>query len=242
MPTRHLPRTDDERSTAMNLCVVKYNATPNPTDKLITGTQFASLIGRLSTWTSARDALAPLLRAQTTATTTVNTAFTTLARAISHFIQVFNFAVARGVFTASDRTFYQLDESSDVVPPLSSGADVRLWGARIASGEAARVAAGGAAMAMPTAGQVAAAFSTYTTAEATQTSAKTAYDNGQEAVGTQRPATDALILDLWDTIEFNLRANDPSSLRRKAREWGVVYVGDEEEPPAPPVPPAPPAP
>jgi hypothetical protein len=116
---------------------------------------------------------------------------------------------------------------------------VRLWGARIASGEAARVAAGGTAMAMPTAAQVAAAFSTYTTAEATQTSAKTAYDNGQEAVGTQRPAADALILDLWDTIEFNLRANDPSSLRRKAREWGVVYDGDEEETPPPPAPPVP---
>ena len=35
-----------------------------------------------------------------------------------------------------------------------------------------------------------------------------------------------------------LRASAPPSLRRKAREWGVVYDG-EEEAPAPPAPPTP---
>ena len=50
----------------------------------------------------------------------------------------------------------------------------------------------------------------------------------------QRPAVDDLIKDLWDTIEFNLRTEEPSSLRRKAREWGVVYdEADEAEPPTP---------
>ena len=42
-----------------------------------------------------------------------------------------------------------------------------------------------------------------------------------------------------DTIEYNLRANDPTSLRRKAREWGVTYDNDETEAPVPPVPPTP---
>lgn len=94
-------------------------------------------------------------------------------------------------------------------------------------------------MAMPSAAQMATAFSAYTSADATQSTAKTNYDLAQEAVASPRVATDALILDLWDTIEYNLRANDPPSLRRKAREWGVVYDGDEEAPPAPPAPPVP---
>jgi hypothetical protein len=37
---------------------------------------------------------------------------------------------------------------------------------------------------------------------------------------------DDLIKELWDTIEFALRNEESSSLRRKAREWGVVYDGD----------------
>ena len=64
-----------------------------------------------------------------------------------------------------------------------------------------------------------------------------AYALAQEAVADQRPAVDDLIKDLWDTIEFNLRTEEPSSLRRKAREWGVVYdEADEAEPPPPPPP------
>ena len=133
MPSRHLPRTNDERSTALTMCTVKYNATPNPADRLITSAQFTTLSLRVTTWNTARDALATLLHTQTTATNAVNAAATVLERFVSHFIQVFNFAVARGLFTASDRTYYQLDESSDVVPPLDSGADLRLWAARIAS-------------------------------------------------------------------------------------------------------------
>ena len=57
-----------------------------------------------------------------------------------------------------------------------------------------------------------------------------------DLVAAQRPAVDDMIMDLWDTIEFNLRTEEPSSLRRKAREWGVVYdeAGEAELPPPPP--------
>ena len=73
------------------------------------------------------------------------------------------------------------------------------------------------------------------TNESAQSTAKDGYDLGQEELASQRPAVDLLIKDLWNTIEFNLRTETPTSLRRKAREWGVVYDGDEEE--APPTPP-----
>ena len=75
-------------------------------------------------------------------------------------------------------------------------------------------------------------------AETTQTSAKSGFDIAQEDVGDQRPTVDPVIKDLWDTIEYNVRADAPPSLRRKAREWGVAYDG-EEEAPAPPAPPTP---
>ena len=57
-----------------------------------------------------------------------------------------------------------------------------------------------------------------------QSTAKDAYDAGQEAVAAQRPAVDALTKDLWDSIEFALRADEPSSLRRKARASGVSFT------------------
>ena len=60
-----------------------------------------------------------------------------------------------------------------------------------------------------------------------------------EDVEAERPDTDDLILDIWDQVEFFFRKDEASSKRRKAREWGVVYVndeGEEEEPEPPPEP------
>lgn len=93
----------------------------------------------------------------------------------------------------------------------------------------------------PAIGEVNAAAALLQTNENLQSTAKDAYDEAQEVVAGQRPTVDAWIKDAWDTIEFNLRADDAASLRRKAREWGVVYEGDEEAepPPAPPTPPGP---
>ena len=102
-------------------------------------------------------------------------------------------------------------------------------------------AARGLALAWPTIGQVSAAATALQNNENLQSTAKDAFDLAQEAVADQRPTVDDLIKDLWDTIEFNLRNEEASSLRRKAREWGVVYDDDDEAelPPTPPTPPGP---
>ena len=239
MPSRRLPRTDDARTEAINACYDKYNATP-PSARLITATQFGTLSTARTTWGNATNSCGPLLQAQATATEAAVAAFETCQRLVSHFIQVFNLGVERAVFPAADRAFYQLPVSSSDVPALTSKADVALWAGRIAIGESQRQASGGTPMAMPDAAQVDAASTALAALDTAQSIAKDAYDAGQEACSALRPPTDALILDLWDTIEYNLRGETPaSSLRRRAREWGVIYRGEEEEEPVPPIPPAP---
>ena len=107
--------------------------------------------------------------------------------------------------------------------------------------QALGVAADGPALTWPAIAEVIAAALALQNNENLQSTAKDAFDAAQEAVASQRPAVDAWIKDAWDTIEFNLRADELSSLRRKAREWGVFFEGDEEvePPPAPPAPPEP---
>ena len=53
-------------------------------------------------------------------------------------------------------------------------------------------------------------------------------------ISNARPAVDALIADIWETIEFNLRKLDGPSRRRRAREWGVIYLTRADEPEDPP--------
>lgn len=239
MPARRLPRTDDERSAAMNTCNVKYQATAAPL-RLITATQFGTLGATLSPWRNGRDALGPLLVAQTSATGTCGTAFATCVRFNSHFIQVLNFAIERGEIPASARAFYELPVSHAQVPSMTTVADALRWATAIEVGEIQRTAAGGAPLSWPSAAQVATAANALEAADSAQSIAKDGFDYGQEAVAGQRTTVDALVKDLWDTIEYNLRGEELSSLRRKAREWGVVYDGEEEEAPTPPpVPPGP---
>jgi hypothetical protein len=240
MPSRRLPQTDDQRSTALQVCNVKYQNTAAPL-RLISATQFTTLGGVLSPWRGAREALGPLLATQTAATATAQSALTTCVRVISHFIQVLNFAIERGTLTPSARAFYELPISHAEVPDMNTAEETLLWAARLATGETARIGAGGPALAWPAIAEVNTAANALQSALTAQSTAKDAYDLAQEIVSDQRPTVDPFIKDLWDTIEFNLRTEDASSLRRKAREWGVVYDGEEEEdaPPAPPAPPTP---
>ena len=149
-----------------------------------------------------------------------------------------NLAIERGAIPASSRVFYQLDGSSAEVPLINTTSSALLWAANLSSGEANRVAAGGPAMAWPTIAQVNTTATALQNAENAQTAAKDAYDEAQELIASRRTGVDGHIKDLWDTIEYNLRADEPASLRRKAREWGVIYDGeDEEEETTPPTPP-----
>jgi hypothetical protein len=136
---------------------------------------------------------------------------------------VFNMGVKRGVFTAPDRTTYGLPMARATVPKLRTDSDLVLWAKRIISGEAVRVAAGGTPMAMPSAAEVAQVFDDFRPAWGQLTERKRIYDLEQEDVEKLRKAVDELIADIWDEVLFHFRKESPSSMRRKARQYGVMY-------------------
>jgi hypothetical protein len=143
----------------------------------------------------------------------------------SHFFQVFNLGIAREIYPASARTFFGIDASDDKVPVLTKENDVTHWAQTVVSGNAARITAGGAAMANPTAIEVGVKLSDYTTKRNTQSEKKDAYDDAQQVVGGMFDTVKQLVVDMWDEVEFFFRHEpDEASKRRKCREWGVVYV------------------
>ncbi len=246
MPFRHLPDSHAQRLIALQKAGEKWNATSDPAQRLITPEHFAAidpakpdnLHGRYR-----RDVgeAAAALAGQAALTTAHDTAHAGLAQLDSHFIQVFNLAVARGTFPRSDRAYYGLDINHSDLPPISTHDDAQLWAEKIVLGEAARLAAtpGATPMAMPAAAEVDTARTAASSVKQTQSEAKDAFDKEQADVSNSQPEIDALILDLWDTIEFQLRKLDGPSRRRRAREWGVIYInrpGEPEDPPAEPSP------
>ena len=162
---------------------------------------------------------------------------------LSHFFQTLNMGVDRGVFQASDRASYQLDVSQTTLPALSMEADLVMWAERFVSGEATRTAAGGTPVPFPTGAEVDAEFTAYKSLRDAQTGKRQTHDKEQEDVADLRDEVDSLIRDVWDEVEFRFRRDQPASLRRKARDYGIVYVarpgepdeeaGESPDPPAP---------
>jgi hypothetical protein len=173
------------------------------------------------------------LSAQAAATAVVNPARKALDMHIRHFIAVFNMGVDRGRYPATDRAHYQLPVDYNNLPDLGTDGKKLLWGSNIVSGDTARVNAGGQPMENPTAAEVNTAMGNLTAALAAQSPAKDAYDKEQEDVENLRAEADELIADIWDEVLFTFRKDEAPSMRRKAREYGVVYRLDKNEEPSP---------
>ena len=232
MPTINRPRTAAERLQALEAAKAKADVTA-PADLAITAATLAWLTTFLPLFRTELQQVGSALSAQSAATNVVEAAQPRMKIFISHFFQVFNLGITRGVYTADQRAHYMLNVNQVDLPRLRTEQEIATWGGRIVTGDAARVAAGGAAMANPSAAQVGAEHTLFVAAQGDQSTKKDAYDNEQEDVLEMNEECDDLIDDIWDECEFTFRKNTPPSKRRKCREYGVVYVPNPGEAPSP---------
>lgn len=230
MPFRKLPNTDAGRVAALDALIRKADAVPEAA-RPYPGNLHTQAVALLAGFKLALQQLAAALSEQTSATARASRDFEALQMTASHYFQVLNLAIVRGVVPRSARAHYGLDVSSATLPPLDTHADVTFWAANVVRGEAARLLADPSAipMAMPTAADVQAAATLYATSTGARSLAKDAYDKRQEDVAALRPVADPLIREIWDHIEFAHRTDPAPSRRRKCREWGITYVNRRGE-------------
>jgi hypothetical protein len=238
MPYRKLPGTDDGRLQALSAAAKKAAAVA-PAELAFTAPTKAKLDVMHPKWKKETDERGEALAAQSEATKKTREQGNRLRMYVSHFLQNLNFAIERGVFTESDRAYYQLDVSQTTLPAMNAEADLMMWAGRAVSGEAARTAVGGMAMPFPSAAEVQTELTAFEQLHSHQSDKVGALDREQEDVENMRDEVDGLLRDIWDEVEFTYRHDAPSSLRRKAREYGVVYASrpgeapdaDDTEPP-----------
>jgi hypothetical protein len=171
--------------------------------------------------------------AQTAATALVNESRQMGIYLVHDFIEALNRAIRRKVFLPSVRSFYQLNVNDDTLPTINTEAQLITWGLNLKDGEAARIAAGGVPITFPAIADVDAAIDAFKNANHVQSNAKMQYDTAQEILAAENPEADKLILKMWNETETAFDEGDKASMRRKAREWGVVYVTNPGEAPGP---------
>ena len=225
MPSRKLPNTDAGRKRALDKGKTK-NDSLLPAAKPLTPATAVRLTAIQLAFKNAMIARAGARSGQAGASGTEDTSFSNLHNHISQFIQVFDFGVTRGVYVRANRAMYQLPVSGIALPNLTSEADLVEWAQNLHDGDALRISAGGAPMANPGIAEVDAAALDFNTTSTAQSGKKSAYDTTQETLETLRPEADAVIKKMWDETETFYNEEEPPSMRRKAREMGVIYIGD----------------
>jgi len=232
MPELDRPNTDAQRLKALEDAKAKAAVTP-PAQLAFSPITLATLLPFLTQLKLEIQERGSALSAQATATIAANPARKALDTFIRHFITVFNLGVDREKYPAADRAHYQLPIDYHRYPALGTDSDKLLWGGNIIDGDAARVLVGGVAMENPTAAEVASKLTALVAALGAQSPAKDAYDSAQEDVEALRVQADDIIADVWDGVLFTYRKETAPSMRRKAREYGVVYRLSKGEQPSP---------
>lgn len=146
-----------------------------------------------------------------------------LKMVISHFIQVFNFAVDRRVFPATNRAYYKLDVGKPMVPDMTNDSDLMLWANNIVTGETKRIADGGTPLAFPSLAEVTALRTLFNDVNTSHNTATQDLDTAQEKLTSLNPEADKVIKKVWDEVETYYNEETPESMRQNARLWGVVY-------------------
>lgn len=236
MPYRQLPSTIISRNNVLEKTNQKVSSTAPEKWAITSETQTA-----LSTlYPKFRQEMAERqeqFAAQSEATKAENAQQQVLLRFVSHFFRVFNFAVERRKYKASDRLYYGLNANQSELPKISSEQDLVTWAKNLLAGEEKRMSHGNpnaeppVAMSNPGADEVQVELDKYTALSNAQSAEKMAFDAENKDVLDMLPEIDELIRDIYDEVEFYYRRETPANRRKLAREWGVVYVSRPGEDP-----------
>jgi hypothetical protein len=164
---------------------------------------------------------------------------------VSHFHQVLDMSILRGVFTPATRTFYGRDINASVIPGLVNYDEVEDAAAKIVTGETSRQNHEGVAyreMMMPSAEEIESILLVFRAFRQDSVAAKARTNREDEEAQALYLVAQKTAVEINDTVEFFYRTDpDPASRRAKCAVWGVVYIYESGEiVPTPPVGPTPP--
>lgn len=157
-----------------------------------------------------------------------NKAYTNLVKKaklyISHFIQVLNFAIARGEISPNVREFYGFEENDKKVPSLTTEAELINWGEKIIKGEAQRLMQRGNPLTNPTIAVVKVNYEKFLSANRSQKIFQATNTRMTEKVASLRSQADEIILNIWNDAEATYIELPDEERREKTSEYGVIYV------------------
>jgi len=143
---------------------------------------------------------------------------------VSHFLQVFNFAIDRNDISKKSRYLFGLEKNTGTIPLLSKETEVLKWAENIIEGECRRIDGGDVGISHPNYLKIEEVKNITDSLIMDLQVLEKSFESYQSDILKQRQKTDAFIKEIWNQIELQF-INEPIEVKRKkAARFGVVYV------------------
>lgn len=224
MPYRRLPNTDKARIRAIETAVSKMRDSdyyaPVISPNIMTKAErllYQFKLANTQYLTNLEEQL------KFSHSDTYTTRYKTARMYVTHFLLVFNMCVKRNEFKKMDRLYYSLPEDMNELPDLNSESSVLHWCENVIRGERERTMRGGIPIYNPTVAKLAVHYDLFNEQYQQHDTLRKLTDDSLQAVASLRPSVDAMILEMWNSIEAYFADVKGSERLERCREYGVIY-------------------
>ena len=233
MPYRRLPNTDQARIRTLKAVVMKEDAN-SAYDTTVSLKTLLDARNFLPRFQAAQSVYAESYNRQAKAGKKHQQHAKMARLYLSHFMQVFNFAVIRGEIKTAHKELYGLDTRSNNLPDLSSESALAEWGRKIIDGESRRTSMGGTPIYNPSIARVRVQYDIFMESYEKQRNLQALTAKSLDELASMREEADRLILDIWNQVEKKFEQVTPTEKRLDiCRSYGVIYyyrTGEKEKP------------
>ena len=143
---------------------------------------------------------------------------------LSHFIQVLNLAIIREEIPDSARKFYGMETFGNHLPDLRCESEILEWGKKIIDGETQRVKQGGIPIMTPGIARLKVWYDQFHDGYYILQTANKTTERADQKMVEVRKEVDSLLATVWDGIEKFYHHYPEAERRKRAEEYGLVYV------------------
>nr|WP_321453677.1 hypothetical protein [uncultured Carboxylicivirga sp.] len=222
MPYRRLPNTDQARLRAMKAMQNK-GMQVNPFDLAFSQKHFLRLQSFLPQYEQAINQYNFSKERQAKYGKLLNDQFKTARLYISHFIQVFNFCIARKEIKPETRKLFGFAEDDKSVPEMGTEQQLLQIGKNLIEGEEKRMMQSGTRIYNPSIAVVKVQFEKFKDYYNNHKNLLVTTQKLHEKVVQLRQNADDIILVTWNEIEAKFDHLSGDEKRKKASEYGIVY-------------------
>ena len=228
MPYRRLPNTDAARLRALRTAHLKGREL-TPFELPFSQHTLNRLQSFLPSFEDAIDQSKSALKSQVSRSNEYNRYFKKAKMYLSHFIQVVGMAIQRGDLPENQKEYFGFAGKEIKVPKLHSESDIIKWGERLIHGESNRRNKGLSPITNPTIAVVNVRYEQFLESLKHQRMLQKNYQRTLEKVESLRREADEIILAVWDEVEKTFSESEPEEKRKKAKNFGVVYIFRKKE-------------